>query len=167
MFAASLEWLSATGVITKCNKIEHGYMPPAIYQDSSSSKVYMGDVGLLTLKSGLVPHDILGDAHNLFLGAITENYVANALATNGFELYYWQSKSQVEVDFVIQDRDKIIPIEVKADVHVKSRSLSVYRQRYKPELAIRISAKNFGYANNIKSVPLSAVYCIGRKELRL
>jgi len=123
----------------------------------------MSDVGLLTQKSGIVPHDILSESNNRFIGAITENYVANALAANAFKLYYWESNSQAEIDFVIQNYNIVIPIEVKSDIHIKSRSLSVYVQKYSPEYSIRISAKNFGFANGIKSVPLYAVFCIEQK----
>lgn len=160
LFGASLDWLQAAGVITKCEKIEHGYMPPEVYKSLSSFKVYMSDIGLLTLKSRIVPHDILSESGNRFIGALTENYVANALAANGFSLYYWESSSQAEVDFIIQMYDKVIPVEVKADIHIKARSLSVYMQKYSPEYAIRISAKNFGFENAIMSVPLYAVFCI-------
>ena len=164
LFGASLDWLSAAGIITICEKIEHGYMPPEVYKSLSSFKIYMNDVGLLTQKSGIVPHDILSESNNRFMGAITENYVANALASNGFKLYYWESNSQAEIDFVIQNYDKVIPIEVKSDIHIKSRSLSVYVQKYAPEYSIRISSKNFGFANGIKSVPLYAVFCIEQNE---
>ncbi|HEY5585034.1 MAG TPA: AAA family ATPase [Ruminiclostridium sp.] len=164
LFGASLDWLSAAGIIKICEKIEHGYMPPEIYKSLFSFKVYMSDVGLLTQKSGIVPHDILSESNNRFIGAITENYVANALAANAFKLYYWESNSQAEVDFVIQNYNLVIPIEVKSDIHIKSRSLSVYIQKYSPEYSIRISAKNFGFANGIKSVPLYAVFCIEQNK---
>ena len=159
LFGVSIDWLSSAGVIAKCMKITEGRPPIAVYQDLSSFKVYMSDVGLLAVKSGVVPHDILGGG-NIFVGAITENYVANALLSNSFNLYYWASDSQAEVDFVIQDYDRAIPIEVKANLHVKSRSLSVFMQKYKPEFGIRVSAKNFGFEGGVKSVPLYAVYCI-------
>ena len=107
-------------------------------------------------------HNILTtiEDNNTFIGAITENYVAEQLRVNWKEIYYWDSAHTAEIDFVIQDQDKIIPIEVKASAHTKSRSLSVYREKYKPVYVIRISAKNFGFENNIKSVPLYAVFCI-------
>lgn len=88
LFGASIDWLAAAGIITRCNKIEHGLMLPAVYRDLSSFKIYMSDTGLLTLKSGTVPHDIVGESNNLFMGAITENFVANALYSNGFQLFY-------------------------------------------------------------------------------
>jgi predicted AAA+ superfamily ATPase len=117
----------------------------------------------LTLKSGISTHNILNGfeaGNNTFVGAIAENYLAVALQTNGYTLYYWESGSQAEIDFVIQDNDKIVPIEVKAGIHTRSRSLLVYKAKYNPPYAIRVSAKNFGYENDIKSVPLYAVFCI-------
>ncbi|MFH1288349.1 MAG: DUF4143 domain-containing protein [bacterium] len=149
-------------MVVKCNKIEHGYIPLAAYQDFSSFKLYMGDVGLLTLKSGMPAHNILTpiEDHNTFIGAIVENYVAGQLRVRWSELYYWDSAHTAEIDFIIQDQDKIIPIEVKSSIHTRSRSLSVYKEKYTPLYAIRISAKNFGFENNIKSVPLYAVFCI-------
>jgi hypothetical protein len=160
LFGVSLDWLSTAGLLLKCNKITQGLMPPAIYQDLASFKVYMSDVGLLVMKSGMVPHDVVGDSNNPFLGAITENYVAAALHANGYALFYWESDSIAEVDFVIAHDDKVIPVEVKANEHVRSRSLSVYAQKYKPQYAIRISAKNFGFENGIRAIPLYAVFCL-------
>jgi predicted AAA+ superfamily ATPase len=114
------------------------------------------------MKSGFPREMILSalDIDNVFLGAIAENYTAAALAAEGHPLYYWQSDNTAEVDFVIQKGGAVIPIEVKAGLHTKSRSLSVFIEKYRPEYAIRISAKNFGFENNIKSVPLYAVFCI-------
>lgn len=162
IFETSIHWLKSSGIILRCNKIEQGFMPISVYQNFSSFKIYMGDVGLLTFKSGIAPFNIVSkvEENNTFLGAIVENYVAISLSSNGFDLYYWESNSQAEVDFVIQDNEKIIPIEVKASTKTRSKSLNVYISKYKPEYAIRISAKNFGFENNIKSVPLYAVYCI-------
>ena len=162
IFGASIDWLCAAGLVVKCNKVEHGRLTLAVHQDFSSFKLYMGDVGLLTFRSGMSAHNILTtiEANNTFIGAVTENYVAVQLRANWNELYYWDSAHTAEIDFIIQDQDRIIPIEVKSSEHTKSRSLSVYRQKYKPAYVIRISAKNFGFEDNIKSVPLYAVFCI-------
>lgn len=95
--------------------------------------------------------------HNLFKGAVTENYVAQQLKAMGHELYYWKRKNN-EVDFIIQEEDKVIPVEVKASLNKRSRSLNEYRRQYNPETSIRISAKNFGMVEDVKSVPLYAVF---------
>jgi len=84
---------------------------------------------------------------------------------NGFKLKYWESKSTSEVDFLIEKENMVIPIEVKSNVSVKSRSLSVYKDSYKPIYSIRISMKNFGFKSNIKSVPLYATFCITKDNL--
>ena len=91
---------------------------------------------------------------------MTENYVYNQLTINGLSLYYWTSGSQAEVDFITRLENEIIPIEVKAKINNRSRSLGVYVDRYKPSYSIRISQKNFGFENGIKSVPLYATFCI-------
>ncbi len=101
----------------------------------------------------------------LYKGVITENYVANHLVCNGFPLYYWLSEEIAEVDFLIYTEDGIIPVEVKASDNTKSKSLNVYMKKYNPKYAIRISSKNFGFENNIKSVPLYAVFCINKDSL--
>ncbi len=95
-----------------------------------------------------------------FLGALTENYVAIGLKTNGHDLNYWANNSEAEVDFVILKDENIIPVECKAGEHVRSRSLQSFMKRYNSPYAIRFSAKNFGEENRIKSVPLYAVFCL-------
>ena len=119
----------------------------------------MGDTGLTSLKAGLTKGN-MAIFDNTFMGGITENYVANTLAGNGYELFYWEADSKAEVDFIITRDEKIIPIEVKAGVNTRSYSLKSYIKKYNPEYSIRISGKNFGFENGIKSVPLYAAYLI-------
>lgn len=97
---------------------------------------------------------------NTFLGAITENYVAQSLKANNHNLFYWTSEAKAEVDFILQIDDKAIPIEVKKGKRNRSKSLSLFMKKYDSNYAIRISRKNFGFENNIKSIPLYAVFCI-------
>lgn len=162
VFGAAIDWLSFAGVVLKCTRIEHGYMPISVYSDLSAFKLYMGDVGLLTMKSGISRQTVLasGGIENTFLGAISENYVAQALWANGCDLYYWTSNGIAELDFVLQSGNDIIPIEVKTGTRTRSRSLNLFTEKYKPAYAIRVSSKNFGFENGIKSVPLYAVFCV-------
>ena len=95
-----------------------------------------------------------------FLGFLTENFVIQTFIANKIPLYYWHSGNRAEIDIVANLADGIIPIEVKSGRNVGSKSLSVYVEKFKPPYSIRISAKNFGFENNIKSVPLYAVHCI-------
>ena len=89
---------------------------------------------------------ILGKYDSSFKGAMAENYVAQSLVVRNHSIYYWESNSQAEVDFVIQDeKGGVIPIEVKYDTNVKSKSLGVFVNRYQSPYAIRVSSKNFGF----------------------
>ena len=162
-YETPIDWLKASGVIIKCHKINEGKLPLKAYCDFSSFKIYLTDVGLLSAKFDIPPNAILSSlpAFDNFKGALAENYVAAALAANGHTSYYWESNGKAEVDFVLQMKNgDIIPVEVKSGEHTKAKSLMVFNQRYNPPYSIRISGKNFGFANNIKSVPLYAVFLI-------
>ena len=162
LFGESIEWLISAGIVLRCSKIELGVSPLEAQKDLSSFKLYMSDVGLYRTKAKLLPEEIiLGNYDSSFKGAMAENYVAQSLITNKHALYYWESNAQAEVDFVIQDdKGRVIPIEVKYNTNVRAKSLGVFMTRFKSPFAIRISAKNFGFENNIKSVPLYATYQI-------
>ncbi len=153
LFGASIEWLNLAGVVLKCQRINQAYEPIAF-------KLYMGDVGLLTMKSGISQQTVLSGEGNTFIGAVTENYVAQQLTAKGYDLYYWESGSSAELDFVLQKGSQIIGIEVKKGEHVRSRSLSVFVNSYEPTYSIRLSLKNFGEKTGLKSIPLYAMFCI-------
>jgi predicted AAA+ superfamily ATPase len=166
IFGESIEWLVYAGIGLKCQKIAHGYMPVSAYADLSDFKLYMSDAGMLTMKSGMATQTILSplEEDNMFLGMISENYVAQALVCNGIPLFYWKNENTAELDFVLQIAGEVVPVEVKKGKRTKSASLNMFMKHYKCNLAIRISAKNFGFENKIKSVPLYAVWCLHRKE---
>ena len=160
LFGASIEWLNLAGVVLECHRIDHAAEPIAVHADLSAFKLYMGDVGLLTMKSGISQQTVLSGEGNTFMGAVTENYVAQQLSAKGYPLYYWESSSTAELDFVLQKENQIIGIEVKKGEHVRSRSLNVFIKTYSPAYSIRFSTKNFGEADGLKSIPLYAVFCI-------
>ena len=154
------EWLYLAGVVLKCQRISQAFEPISVYADLSAFKLYMGDVGLLTAKSGLSQQTVLSGEGNTFMGAVTENYVAQQLAANGHDLYYWESNNTAELDFVLQRGNQVMAIEVKKGEHVRSRSLNLFIGTYHPSCAIRLSLKNFGEKDGLKSVPLYAAFCI-------
>jgi predicted AAA+ superfamily ATPase len=162
LFGESIEWLKYAGVVLKCQKTAHGAMPVKVYVDLSDFKLYMSDAGMLVMQSGMVAQAILSpvETNSPFIGAIAENYVAQAFAANRIPLFYWKNDNTAEVDFVIQKGMDVIPVEVKAGMRVRSKSLNIFMEKYKCPYAIRISKKNFGFENGIKSVPLYAVFCI-------
>lgn len=100
------------------------------------------------------------DEINEFKGGMTENYVEVQLCSSGYKTYYWESKRGAEIDFVIQRDGKLIPVEVKSADNTKAKSLKVYMETYKPAYAIKLSAKNFGFEDGKKTVPLYAAFCI-------
>lgn len=160
LFGASIDWLLLAGVVLKCQRIQQAFEPISVYADLSAFKLYMGDVGLLVMKSGLSHQAILSGDGNTFMGAVTENYVAQQFAAKGYDLYYWESKNTAEVDFVLQKDAEIIGVEVKKGEHIRSRSLTLFVSTYHPAYSVRLSLKNFGEKDGLKSVPLYAAFCI-------
>ena len=160
IFGAAIEWLYQAGVVLKCQRLSHAVEPISVYADLSAFKLYMGDVGLLVMKSGLSQQTILSGGENTFMGAVSENFVAQQLVAQGYDLYYWESQNTAELDFILQKGRDVIGIEVKKGKHVRSRSLSVFTGAYKPAYNIRLSLKNFGEKDGLKSVPLYATFCI-------
>jgi len=162
LFGESIEWLNFAGTVLKCQKITAGNIPIAVYAYFPDFKLYMSDVGLLTLKSRL-PAELLvaeNNENNHFMGFVTENYVAQSLTANKIPLFYWKNDNTAEVDFVLQKGVNVIPIEVKRGISTRSKSMNLFAKQYFCPYSIRISQKNFGFENNIKSVPLYAVFCI-------
>ncbi len=162
-YETAIDWLCASGIVVKCVRISQGSYPLSVFSEPGIFKIYMGDVGLLRSKLGIASPVILSDSPqmNYFKGALVENYVANALVSNDFDCYYWESEGKAEIDFVLQTtRGECIPVEVKSSENVRSKSLQQFVLKYKPAYSIRISAKNFGFENAIKSIPLYACFCI-------
>ena len=158
-----IEWLVSSGVINKCIKVTEGKLPLKAYSEPSSFKIYLADTGLLCSKFE-IPANIILYGNNTFAefrGALTENYVCSALAMNNYTSYYFEKNQTLEIDFIIQDKEgNIIPVEVKSAEYVRATNLNNYIKRYSPKYSIRVSGKNFGFENGIKSVPLYAVFCI-------
>jgi len=162
-YETPLDWLKFAGIINKCVRVTEGSMPLTAYADNDSYKVYMMDTGLLCSKFGVAAGAIINGASSFdgFKGALAENYICQTLTTNGFTPYYWSSQGKAELDFVFQDRfGNIIPLEGKSADNVKSKSLRLYTSQYDPIYAVRVSVKNFGFENGIKSIPLYALFCM-------
>lgn len=161
LFGPAILWLKNSGIVNQVFRVTPD-IPLEMHKDLSAFKLYMSDVGLFVNKARypLYQLDLSVQPPMISMGPLTENYVANELRVNGYDLYYWESEGKAELDFVIQKDIDIVPIEVKSSIHIKSRSLDLYINKYNPKYAIRISEKNFGFENNIKSVPLYAVFCI-------
>lgn len=169
IFGDSINWLVNAGIVNRCVKTKVG-MPLKMYEELESFKLYMNDVGLLTNLSQFPIYLIKNReaVNETMLGMLTENYVASSLKYNNLNLNYWKNDFDSELDFILQSENGlIIPLEVKTSNHTKSRSLNNYMEEFKPKYGIRLSSKNFGFKNDIKSVPLYATFCINKKSLDL
>ena len=163
MFGEAIEWLKYAGIILKCQKTTQGTMPINVYVDLSDFKLYMSDVGMLTMRSGIVSQAILSplEINSPFMGSLAENYVAQVFATNLIPLLYWKNENTAEVDFVIQGGVDVFPGEVKRGVRVRSQSLVIFMNTYQCRYCIRLYNKNFGFEINIYYVHLYASFRIG------
>ncbi len=159
-YETSIDWLINGNLVNRCTLVEIPKIPLSVYTKDSLFKIYLNDTGLLCELGKITPKNLVSHDFDLYRGMLTENYIAQAFVTNGHNLYYWKSKKNAEVDFLINIDGEIIPVEVKAATNTKSQSLRVYIERYNPKYSIRISAKNFGYSNNIKSIPLYAAFLL-------
>ena len=161
-FENAIEWLCLSGIVSQVYKVEQIKKPLENYRDIDAFKIYVSDLGLLCAKKDLTADDVLYETPEIndFKGGMAENYVNVQLSINGYRTYYWQSERGAEIDFVIQRDGKLIPIEVKSADNTKAKSLKVYMDTYNPSYAIKLFAKNFGFEDDKKIVPLYAAFCI-------
>ena len=159
-YESAINWLLSSKMVFKCSNIKKCEKPLKVFINNDVFKLYLSDAGILSYLLEISYKDLVFDEKIMYMGIIAENYVANELLRNGLSLYYWNSGNKAEIDFVLNINDKIIPIEVKSSNNNQAKSLKVYIEKYNPNYSIRISSKNFGLENNIKSVPLYAVFCI-------
>jgi hypothetical protein len=161
-FENAIEWLCLSGIVSQVYKVDQIKKPLENYRDIDAFKIYVSDLGLLAAKKDLAANDVLYMVEELndFKGGMAENYVHVQLTANGYQTYYWESARGAEIDFIIQREGKLIPIEVKSADNTKAKSLKVYMETYKPDYAIKLSAKNFGFEDGKKTVPLYAAFCL-------
>ncbi len=161
-FENAIEWLCLSGIVSQVHKVEQIKKPLENYRNIDAFKIYVSDLGLLCAKKDLAANDVLYMVEELndFKGGMAENYVNTQLIVKGYRTFYWESERGAEIDFIIQREGKLIPIEVKSADNTKAKSLKVYMDTHKPEYAIKLSAKNFGFQDGKKTVPLYAAFCI-------
>jgi predicted AAA+ superfamily ATPase len=157
----ALTWLEDAGLIYRANAVASAKQPLRHYADTGCFKVYALDVGLLgaIAKS---PVELLAQGERLFNeyeGAFVENYVAQQLVSHfPQKLYYWRSKGgRAELDFLCQFADQIFPLEVKAGINPKSKSLKSFDLQFKPSRLARTNLLNFKKDGKICNLPLYAV----------
>ena len=163
MYEQTIQWLKNAGLIIIVNNLKTSKIPLSGYTDFSKFKIYLFDTGLLgamlNLSSNMILYpDKLFKEYN---GAFIENYVAQEMTVMGFDkLYYWTSRGDAEVDFIIQYNDKILPVEVKSGTNLRMKSLKIYAEKFNPDLLIRISPRNLIMSDNFINIPLYALFLL-------
>ena len=163
-FELAIQWLLDCGLLHQCFRISKPDMPLSAYQDLSAFKLYHNDVGLLGAMAKLPLKTIL-DGNTIFTefkDALTENFVIQQLLLNeDNDIYYWTNdNSTAEVDFVVQNEEEIIPIEVKSGTNVKSVSFKFFCEKYKPVKAVRTSLADYKQEEWMTNLPLYAINSI-------
>ena len=156
----ALTFLHNNGFIYKCYKLQEIKSPISNFKDKDNFKVYMNDTGLLYKKLN-INENIYANDYNI-RSVLYENSVALSLISCGYTLFYYQSLGKAFVDFVIQTRGgNIVPIELVPFNKTKSKALSVYVNKFRPNEAIRITQDNFCIKKGIRYIPMYATFCLG------
>ncbi|GMQ30254.1 ATP-binding protein [Algoriphagus confluentis] len=159
-FELAMEWLRDCGLIHKISRVSKPGMPLKAYEDFSSFKVYLLDVGILGAMVDLDARTIL-EGNRLFTefkGSLTEQFVLQELITAGHTLYYWSAERGVaELDFILQDQGTVVPLEVKAEENLKAKSLKVVAENFPDTFPVRTSMSDFRQESWMTNFPLYAV----------
>lgn len=146
-YETAIMWLSDCGLVHKISRVNCANIPLKAYEDLKAFKLFLVDVGLLSCMAGLGQRTLLdnNDLFTEFKGALTEQYVCQQLKTvEDLEIYYYTNdRSSCEIDFVIDTGEQVIPIEVKAEINLKAKSLKAYREKFNPEISIRSSMADY------------------------
>jgi predicted AAA+ superfamily ATPase len=160
-FELAIQWLADAGLIYKVNRVSKPGLPLKFYIEFSSFKLFMLDVGLLGAMGGVDVASVLegNTIFEEFKGAMTEQYVLQQLIsdTKYTPYYFAGKKSTYETDFLIQKGADIVPLEVKAEENLRSKSLRVYADKYRPSLAVRTSMSGARTQDWMVNIPLWAI----------
>lgn len=166
-YEGALNWLNDANLITKCYLVNKCAFPLKAYNDLSAYKIYLNDVGLLRRMSGLDSRIVL-EGNRLFeefKGTFTENYVANTLNYMLNETLNYYTFNRNEIDFVIQIKNRIIPIEVKSDKSTNHNSLTKYNEKNDNEVSFKFSLNNLRKDGKIINIPLYFIEYINNLDI--
>ena len=155
-FEIVLNWLIDSGLVHKVSRVTEPNMPLKAYEDVSAYKLFLLDVGLLGAMNDLDSRSLLENdkLFNDYNGAITEQYVLQEFKTLGeLPVFYWAS-NRAELDFLIQHKNNIIPVEAKATINLQAKSLKSFRQKYEPKISIRTSLADYEENSGLFNIPL-------------
>ncbi len=160
-YEAAIMWLGDCGLVHKVSRVNKAGIPLRAYEDMKAFKLFMVDIGLLGCMANLRQGALL-DGNELFVefkGALTEQYVCQQLKTiQDLDIYYYTNdRGSCEVDFVVDTGEAIVPLEVKAEVNLRAKSLKTYQERFSPEIAARTSMSDYKREGWLVNLPLYAI----------
>ena len=160
-YETAIMWLADCGLIHKVSRVNSPGIPLKAYEDLKAFKLFLVDVGLLGCMTGLRQRTLL-DGNDLFVefkGALTEQYVCQQLKTiEDLGVYYYTNdRGSCEVDFVVDTGERIVPVEVKADVNLRAKSLKTYHEKFSPEVSVRTSMSDYKKEEWLVNIPLYAI----------
>ena len=164
-YETAIMWLCDCGLVHRVSRVNAAGIPLKAYEDFRAFKLFIVDVGLLSCMAGLRQRTLL-DGNDLFAefkGALTEQYVCQQLKTvDGLRIYYYTNdRGSCEIDFVVDNGDQVIPVEVKAEVNLKAKSLKTYREKFNPKISVRTSMADYKKEDWLVNLPLYAVEELG------
>lgn len=160
-YEAAIMWLSDCGFVHKISRVNTAGIPLRAYEDLKAFKLFVVDVGLLGCMAGLRQHTLL-DGNDLFVefkGALTEQYVCQQLKNiEDLDIYYYTNdRGSCEINFVVDTGGKIVPVEVKAEVNLRAKSLKSYQEKFSPEISVRTSMADYKKEEWLVNLPLYAI----------
>lgn len=160
-YETAIMWLTDCGLVHKVGRVNAAGIPLKAYEDLKAFKLFIVDVGLLGCMAGLRQRTLLdgNDLFTEFKGALTEQYVCQQLKTiDDLGVYYYTNdRGSCEVDLVVDTGEMIVPVEVKAEVNLKAKSLKTYREKYSPQISIRTSMADYKKEDWLVNLPLYAI----------
>lgn len=163
-FELAIEWLKDAGLIYKINRCKKAQLPLAAYEDFSAFKMFLSDIGLMGAMSNIPVQSLLNGnmLFSDFKGALTEQFVLQQMKTNqSLSIYYWSAdNSRGEIDFLVQQEEKVIPIEVKAEENLQAKSLRMFVERNPGLKGCRFSMSPYREQDWLVNYPLYSVLTI-------
>ena len=159
-FELAIQWLVDAGIVLRVHRISEARMPLKFYEQLDAFKLFLLDCGLLACMADTAADQMLVDNKVFieFKGAFTEQYVAQELFSMGIQPYYWSNdRTPAEIDFVVQQDGKAIPIEVKASTNVRSKSLAQFIKDNEGLKGLRLSLCSYIDQSWMENIPLYAL----------
>ncbi len=164
-FETAIMWLCDCGLVHKVNRVNSPGLPLKFYEDLKAFKLFLVDVGLLSCMTGLKAATLLNgnELFTEFKGALTEQYVLQQLITlpDIHVYYYTNDRGSCEIDFLLDNGEQVVPLETKAEINLRAKSLKTFREKYHPQVSVRTAMTDYRLQDGLVNLPLYAVEEIG------